>query len=637
MPTPTPTLRQRWQYFFDNFMSRGTSALIGGLAILTLVIISVAALIITIGGHLLAPEGGDAPGFLEAAWLSLMRTLDAGTMGSDAGWGFRLVMLLVTVGGIFIVSTLIGVLSNGLEDKLDELRKGRSLVLENEHTVILGWSPQIFTIISELIQANENRTRGAVIVILADQDKVEMEDEIKERIPETKNTRIICRSGSPIDLTDLEIVSPHAARSIIVLPEGADPDTHVIKSVLALTNNPNRREEPYLIVTQIRDPKNMDVVRMLGARDHVLPILTTDLIARVVAQTSRLSGLSVVYTELMNFGGDEIYFADAGRLAGRTYGDALLASEDATVMGLRKQDGAILLNPPMDTVIERGDQVFALAEDDDKLSLSPGLKFDIQADAFRTDRAPRAAAPEKCLILGWNRSGATIVRELDNYVPTGSQVTVVTDLFNLDKQIRQQAGELKNQRVVITEGDTTDRALLNELGAPDFDHVIVLAYSHLEPQEADAKTLVTLLHLRDIAEKDETPFSIVSEMLDLRNRELAEAAKVDDFIVSDHLVSLMTTQLSENRDLFAVFTDIFDPEGSEIYLKPVGDYVVAGQPVSFATVVEAARRRGETAIGYRLLHESGNADKAYGVHTNPKKSGMVTFAAEDRIIVISEN
>ncbi len=637
MPTPTPTLRQRWQYFFDNFMSRGTSALIGGLAILTLVIISVAALIITIGGHLLAPEGGDAPGFLEAAWLSLMRTLDAGTMGGDAGWGFRLVMLLVTVGGIFIVSTLIGVLSNGLEDKLDELRKGRSLVLESEHTVILGWSPQIFTIISELIQANENRTRGAVIVILADQDKVEMEDEIKERIPETKNTRIICRSGSPIDLTDLEIVSPHAARSIIVLPEGADPDTHVIKSVLALTNNPNRREEPYLIVTQIRDPKNMDVVRMLGARDHVLPILTTDLIARVVAQTSRLSGLSVVYTELMNFGGDEIYFADAGSLAGRTYGDALLASEDATVMGLRKQDGAILLNPPMDTVIERGDQVFALAEDDDKLSLSPGLKFDIQADAFRTDRAPRAAAPEKCLILGWNRSGATIVRELDNYVPTGSQVTVVTDLFNLDKQIRQQAGELKNQQVVITEGDTTDRALLNELGAPDFDHVIVLAYSHLEPQEADAKTLVTLLHLRDIAEKDETPFSIVSEMLDLRNRELAEAAKVDDFIVSDHLVSLMTTQLSENRDLFAVFTDIFDPEGSEIYLKPVGDYVAAGQPVSFATVVEAARRRGETAIGYRLLHESGNADKAYGVHTNPKKSGMVTFAAEDRIIVISEN
>ncbi len=637
MPTSTPTFRQRWQYFFDNFMSRGTSALIGGLAILTLIIISIAALFITIGGRLLAPEGADTPGFLEAAWLSLMRTLDAGTMGGDAGWGFRFVMLLVTIGGIFIVSTLIGVLSNGLEDKLDELRKGRSLVLESDHTVILGWSPQIFTILSELVQANENRKQGAAIVILADQDKVEMEDEIKERIPEPKNTKIICRSGSPIDLTDLEIVSPHVARSVIILPEGADPDTHVIKSVLALTNNPKRREEPYLIVTQIRDPRNMDVVKMLGNRDHILPILTTDLIARVVAQTSRQSGLSVVYTELMNFGGDEIYFANADALVGKTYGDALLASETSTIMGLRKKDGAIMMSPSMDTPIEKGDQVFALAEDDDKIHLAAPTQSLVMESALRSHQKAQEPAPEKCLILGWNRSGATIVRELDHYVAEGSQVTVVSDLANLGRQIHQQAGELKNQKVVIEEGDTTDRALLNQLNAHEYDHVIALAYSHLDPQEADAKTLVTLLHLRDIAEKDDTPFSIVSEMLDLRNRELAEAAKVDDFIVSDHLISLMTTQLSENRELFAVFTDIFDPEGAEVYLKPISDYVVTGQPVNFATVVEAARRRGETALGYRLMREMSDAEKAYGVHTNPKKSAQVAFTPEDKVIVISEN
>ncbi len=113
--TQKPSFRQRFGYWFDGLMARGTSALIGGLALLTLVIIFIAALFITIGGRLLAPEGTDTPNFLEAAWLSLMRTLDAGTMGGDAGWGFRLVMLLVTIGGIFIVSTLIGVLTSGLE------------------------------------------------------------------------------------------------------------------------------------------------------------------------------------------------------------------------------------------------------------------------------------------------------------------------------------------------------------------------------------------------------------------------------------------------------------------------------------------------------------------------------------------
>jgi hypothetical protein len=112
---------------------------------------------------------------------------------------------------------------------------------------------------------------------------------------------------------------------------------------------------------------------------------------------------------------------------------------------------------------------------------------------------------------------------------------------------------------------------------------------------------------------------------------------VDDFIVSEHLISLMMSQLSENADLMDVFTDIFDPEGAEIYLKPVSNYVTTGQPVNFFTVAEAARRCGETALGYRVMTESHNADKAYGIHTNPKKSVPVTFSAEDKIIVIAED
>jgi voltage-gated potassium channel Kch len=509
-------------------------------------------------------------------------------------------------------------------------------VLENEHTLILGFTPQIFTIISEIILANESRKNGAVIVVLADQDKVQMEDAINDRISDTKNTRVICRSGSPIDLTDLEIASPHTARSIIVLSEGADPDTHVIKSVLAITNNPNRREKPYHIVTQIRDPKNMDVVKMLGTKDVVQPILTNDLIARVVAQTSRQSGLSIVYTELMNFGGDEIYFKEAPQLSGKTYGEALGAFETATVMGMRKANGTVTMNPPMDTPIKSGDHVVVIAEDDDKIVFANSRLLSDENLIQQSGKVSKAA-PERALILGWNRSGSIIVRELDAYVAKGSQLTIVSDIYELEKQIKLENGKLKNQKVTVLEGDIRDRALLEKLGAPDYDHVIVLAYSHIEPQEADAITLVTLLHLRDIAERDETPFSIISEMLDLRNRELAEAAKVDDFIVSEHLISLMMSQLSENSELLGVFTDMFDPEGSEIYLKPMSDYVAFGRPVNFQTVIEAARRRNETAIGYRIMSESGNAEKSYGVHTNPKKTEKISFSAEDRVIVIAES
>lgn len=628
-----PTFKQRFQYWFDNYMSQGPIAMIGGLAILSLVIIFVAAAVIRIGS--IAMDGEAAPTFGEAAWMSLMRTLDAGTMGGDSGPGFRIVMLLVTIGGIFIVSTLIGILSNGLEERIEQLRKGRSLVLENAHTLILGWTPQIFTIISELVAANESRKSGAVIVVLADQDKVEMEDAINERISDTKNTRIICRSGSPSDMNDLEIASPHTARSIIVLSEGEDPDTNVIKTILAITNNPNRRSEPYHIVTQVRNQQNMDVIKLLSENDTVQPILTTDLIARVVAQTSRQSGLSVVYTELMNFGGDEIYFKQEPNLSGKTYGDALLAYETSTVMGIRRKDGAILMNPKMDTRIEPGDSIFAIAEDDDKIELS-STRFTPDENLIQRAANGAKPKPERGLILGWNRSGSIIIRELDNYVAKGSELLVVSEVDDLEKQIQREVGKLKNQKLKVMEGNIRDRDLLNELGVTEYDHVIVLAYSHKDIQEADAITLVTLLHLRDIAEKDETPFSIISEMLDLRNRELAEAAKVDDFIVSEHLISLMLAQLSENAELMGVFTDLFDPEGAEVYLKPISNYVAIDQPVNFYTVVEAAKRRGETAIGYRIMSESHDAEKAYGVHTNPKKSEKVLFKPEDKLIVISE-
>jgi voltage-gated potassium channel Kch len=381
----------------------------------------------------------------------------------------------------------------------------------------------------------------------------------------------------------------------------------------------------------------MDVLKLVGEKDNVQAVLTGDLIARVVAQTSRQSGLSVVYTELMDFGGDEIYFKHEPALAGKTFGEALLAYEDSCLMGLRKADGRLLLSPPMDSLIEDGDQIFALSADDDTIRISNQDLPPINEAAIRSTAKPLEPQPEKCLILGWNRSGTTIVHELDHYVSKGSQVTVVADVFNIEKQIRAQGGKLQNQKLVVQEGETTDRDLLNGLHVEEYDHVIVLAYSTLEPQEADAKTLVTLLHLRDMAEKDETPFSIVSEMLDLRNRELAEATQVDDFIVSEHLVSLMMSQLSENAELFDVFTDIFDPEGAEIYLKPVSDYVATGELVNFYTVVEAARRRGETTLGYRITSEANTAGKAYGVHTNPKKSEKVTFAPEDKVIVIAEN
>jgi voltage-gated potassium channel Kch len=636
-PQPRTPLGSRLKYGFDNFMSRGTLALVSGLGLLSLVIIFLAGAVISLGGQNLAPSGStQGLTFGEAVWESLMRTLDAGTMGADEGWGFRFAMLGVTIGGILIVSALIGVLTAGVESKLAELRKGRSRVLESGHTLILGWSTQVFTILSELIEANLNQAK-ARIVILADRDKIEMEDEIQARITLRGNTRIICRSGLPIDLNDIEIGSPETARTIIILPpEGSDPDAYIIKTILAITNHPRRHPDPYHIVTQVNNPDNLEVIRLLSQRDQIQPVLVGDLIARLTAQTSRQSGLSVVYSELLNFSGDEIYFQDATPLAGKTYAEALLAYEDSTIMGLVQADGTTLLNPPMDTMIQPGQQIFALSADDDTLHASGLEAYRVEDSLLQPISPPAQPQLERTLILGWNQCAATILRELDHYVPAGSRIDLVTSL-DVHAEFKSCCQGFKNQKANLRQADPTHRRVLDELKVADYGHVIVLSEAGLDVQTADARTLVTLLHLRDLAERDATPFSIVSEMRDLRNRQLAEVTHVDDFIISEHLVSLMMSQLSENPKLHAIFTDIFDPDGSEIYLKPVGDYVRSGVPVNFYTLVAAAIRQGETAIGFRLAHEAGDPAASYGIHTNPKKSARVTFRPEDKLIVLAES
>jgi hypothetical protein len=281
----------------------------------------------------------------------------------------------------------------------------------------------------------------------------------------------------------------------------------------------------------------------------------------------------------------------------------------------------------MDTRVASGDRAIVVSKDDDTIVLERLKTSMIQAEAI-VNREAEPPTPERTLVLGWNWRAPSIINELDMYVAPGSEVTLVADFEQGDVEISRLCADLKNQVVSFRFGDTTDRRVLEGLEPHTYHHVIVLSYAGTKDiQASDACTLITLLHLRDMADKSGEDFAIVSEMLDVQNRALAEVTQADDFIVSDRIISLLMTQVSENKALNAVFTDIFDPDGSEIYLKPASRYVSLGVPVNLYTVV----------LGYRLKSQSSDAAKAYGVYVNPDKSNRVTFTAEDTVIVLAEN
>ncbi|GEP35151.1 lipoprotein [Nocardioides szechwanensis] len=615
---PKSDLGDRLRYRFDNSMSRGTPALIAWLTAVTVVLIVVFSVFTTIFG--LRPESDAPDGFLHEMFYSLLHALDPGTIGGDdpTSWRFVLTMLALTIAGLFVVSALIGIIAAGIDTKLADLRRGRSIVLEKDHTVILGWSDSIFTIISELTLANESRHKP-VIVILADRDKVDMEDDVKAKVPDLRGTRVICRSGSPMDIDDLALSSHTTARSVILLaPEASeDPDSEVIKTLLALTHGgadgPN-------IVAEIRNPTNLEAARLVGA-DRTVLLDIRETVAKLVVQTSRQSGAAAVYTELFDYDGDEIYFLEKHDLGAGTYAEALLAFEKASVIGLI-EDGVPTLNPPGDSVVGNRTLV-VVAEDDSGLETEGRAQTHPDLDALGTQVAGEEA-PTQGVLIGWNERAPIVLRELDHYAPPGSSLTVVTSFGQPNVQV------LDNLAVTVVAASTTDRATLETYVVGGLDQVIVLCYSdHLEVQAADARTLVTLLHVRDILGRLDAATPVVTEMLDDRNRVLAQVAHVDDVVVSGEIVSLLVTQLSEDRRLEAVFGQLLGDQGSEIYLRPAEWYVQPGHEVSYATVVAGASARGATAIGYK--------SETLGVLVNPAKSQTFDVQPGDRVVVLAES
>jgi len=618
------SMMQRFRYRMDNAFSRGPMAIIVWLASMTIAIIVVAAIFLALFRVKVNAKG---VGFLEAFWQSMLRVIDPGTMGGDNGWGLRITALLVTISGIFLASALIGIVAAAIDTKVQDLRRGRSFVVEQGHSLILGWSPRIFTIVSEICVANQNQS-DACIVVMADVEKIDMEELIRTRIGKTHGTRIVCRTGEPASLHDLGIVNAANARSIVVLGdvEQQGGDAEVVKAVLAVLVTSGDPAVP--IVAEIGDGETAAALYEAGG-GRVHCVRAADVIARITAQACRQSGLSAVCQELLDFEGDEIYFQVTPELEGRTFAEAVLAFETSTVIGIRSADGITRVNPPMSTRFGSGDAVIAVSEDDDTVAFS-GFHDEsaphVQVDPEKDQR------PQRILVVGWNPLGPVVLAELDEFVPAGSNVDVLIDddLIEMDESDVPRLDRLSVSVVTAR----SDMALLGKQVADhQYDHVIVLGYrGELTAAEGDARTLLTMLLLRRSAITAGRGLGrVVAEILDSRDVELAQATGADDFIVSDALSSYMMAQLAENPELDAVFTDLFDAEGSTIGVKPAEWYVRPDEPVSFAHITAAARARSEVALGYRL---SGTEERESEIVVNPAKSDTITFRAGDRVVVI---
>ena len=102
-------------------MSKGTISLIIWLSIFSAILVLTVSSIVVGMDFTPVGENKTSMSFAEVVWMSSMQALDPGGIEPDTrNWPFVISMLVLTIGGIFMVSSLIGILTSGLEQRFEE-------------------------------------------------------------------------------------------------------------------------------------------------------------------------------------------------------------------------------------------------------------------------------------------------------------------------------------------------------------------------------------------------------------------------------------------------------------------------------------------------------------------------------------
>jgi hypothetical protein len=609
----------RLRYRFDNALARGPFVVISYLALLTLVVIFVAAVVSVLFGMTFG--GGVDDTFPEAIWQAMLRMVDAGTFAGDTAWPTRILAIVVTLIGIFLAGSLIGLIANAVDQQVESLNRGRGAVIESGHTLILGWSSQVPQIISELVIANESE-KDASVVVLSRTEKTEMEETIREAVGDTKTTRVVCRNGDPSMPADLERACVATAKSIIAVRD-EDGDAAVVKALLAIRSL-DRDFARCHVVAEIAADDNAQTIRTV-TNGRVLTVSSDRIVAEVTAQACLQTGIAAVWADLLDFDGDEIYFAPPTGLVGRSYAEAQLGFESSSVIGRLSADGVVHLNPPANIVIGETDQLVLVASDDSAIAFSGIRTVDVPEPA---DPLGRGEPPVRALVIGWSSFGRLVLEQLDEFLVPGSSLHILVDQDLVDPSELAKL-RMNNATLTVGAGRGGPEDIFTLAASDTFDQVIVLGYRDvMSASDADARTLLSLLTLRMVWPQErgtEDYVRIVAELVDQRNLAIATPVGIDDLIVSDALASLTMAQLAEHAELLEVFEDLFDPKGPVISLVPA-ESLVPTEPLEYAVVVAAASAKGVSAFGVRRVDGS--------VQMNPSKSTPMTLGRGDHVIAI---
>lgn len=644
-----PSISDRIRYQTDLFFGTHKYARVTALLL-------VALFMVFIGGVAHQMVDSDRRTLASSLWMAYSFVSGGGSYDEDAL--SRIVQVLLSFGGMLLFALLVGMITEAINERMEEMRRGRNKVLESGHLLICGWNDKVAHLVDEISLANESCGGGTIVVLNDSLEKEAMDEAIKEPMAAAwkRRTRVITRVGDCINAEDLRRVQASRAKTIVVLSDIDDTpsrsDAKSIRAVLSLVIGLRPTFPP--IVVEMRDIDNLPLLRSVEEVYPVAPgaitaVVPHDITGRLMVQCTIQPGLAEVYTSLLGFRGDEFYFKHWPQLTGKTFGDALYMFRDAVPLGVRR-GGRVHLCPEDGMVLTAADELLVLAEDDDSYAPSgerlygrPGRG----APPASCASPQKKRAPETVLVIGWRRDLYDLICELDTYLPQGSELILLAEL-PLDKRERELTrgkfrpdggavsllfDNLQIKHSVTTSEENAEKLRVALDGARyAVTSILILVDETMEgdAKSADSLTIATLLCLRRIYQMRGTrPPPLMAEILESQTRALLTRTDLCDHVMSTSLIARVLAMVAEEPGLTALFEELFSEEGVEICVRPAREYVAPGrESVSFWELSRRARKCGDIAIGYKIAEGA--------VTLNPPKDEPIRWEKDDRIIILGD-
>lgn len=538
------------KYKFDESMSKGMNGIILLLTVLTVFVVGIFTVLTLIFVR-------DAEGVGTISWNYLSTIINGWMPEAEENPDFVLVFSgIVAIIGLLFTSILVGLFASAIENKVTELRKGHSHVVETGHFVVMGYVTRTTRIIQELIDSAGKNKLSIVVATAMESD--ELKDNISENIEIPSNIKIICRTIDIGNPNSLECLSIPTCAGVVI---SGNKDDEKIKGVLAAYSIIKDCQREIPIIAGINDRKVRKTIDSIGD-SRIILVSLDDFASRIIAHSCTQKGVSTVIEEILCFAGSEFYTAKQEGYSGERFSKLISTADRGMPVGLLHNDGSVSVNPDADKLIAADDDIIYFASDSNNIKVNENLPDCTNVPLPIKEHRLH----NKVLIIGYNRRLPLIIEEL---LAKGSKVVIENISSHEESVLRERyANSFEEGNIWIDSSDIGDDDALSSLVA-DVQHVVLLSNEIIDVDKADIQTIMILLRLRAIKKRSGYDFNITAEVSSEQNSNLIIDDNDAEFIVSDSLTGMFMAQLVVNPKLNPLFKELLSWKGNEIYLIPV--------------------------------------------------------------------